>query len=60
MRHIRALGLCSAGARAWAVLHGFDMLDFIRHGTPAERLEATGDLYALRVCALARAEADRG
>lgn len=59
MRHIREAGLCSSGMRAWFALHGFDVLDFIRHGIPVERLEATGDHFALKVAALARAEGAR-
>lgn len=40
--------------------NGFDHLEFIRQGISADRLEATGDHYALKVCALAREEAIRG
>jgi hypothetical protein len=59
MRHIREAGLCSSGMRGWFTLHELDVLDFIRYGIPVERLEATGDHFALRVAALARAEATR-
>lgn len=59
MRHIREAGLCSSGMRAWFTLHDLDILDFIRNGIPAERLEATGDHFALQVVAVARAEAAR-
>ena len=59
MRHIREANLCSSGMRAWFTLHGFDVLDFIRHGIAVERLEATGDLFALKVAAIARAEASK-
>lgn len=59
MRHVRQANLCSSGMRAWAERHGIDALDFIRHGIPAERLEATGDHFALAVCKIARAEAEQ-
>lgn len=59
MRHVREAGLCSSGMRAWFARHGFDALDFIRHGVEIERLEATRDHFALRACAVARAEAAR-
>jgi len=58
MRHLRAVEWCAAGARDWLVYHGFDPLEFVRHGISAERLEATGDALALTVVALARAEAE--
>jgi hypothetical protein len=57
MRHIREAKLCSSGMRAWFARHELDVLDFIRHGIALERLEATGDHFALTVCAIARAEA---
>jgi hypothetical protein len=60
MRHIRMGGWCAAGAREWAARHELNMLEFIRHGIPAEQLEATGDHFALCVCAIARAERRSG
>jgi hypothetical protein len=59
MRHIREAKLCCSGMRAWFARHDLDVLDFIRNGIPAERLEATGDHFALTVCKLARAQAAR-
>jgi hypothetical protein len=56
MRHIRQAGWCAAGARVWALHHDLDILEFVRHGIPVEELEATGDHFALTVCAIARAE----
>ena len=56
MTHVRAARLCSAGAKVWLKHHGIDVMEFIRDGVPAERLEATGDLYALAVAAIARKE----
>jgi hypothetical protein len=56
MRHIRQAGFCSSGMRAWFARHELDVLDFLRHGIPVERFEATGDHLALTVAAIARAE----
>jgi hypothetical protein len=60
MRHIREAGFCSSGMRNWFTLHELDVLDFIRYGIPVEKFEATGDHLALKVAALARAEAHSG
>jgi hypothetical protein len=57
MRHIREAGLCSSGMRGWFALHELDVLDFIRHGIEIEKLESTGDHFALKVAQVARAEA---
>lgn len=57
VRHVREERLCTRGMREWLGLHGFDVSDFVRNGLPAETLEATGDEFALRVCARARREA---
>lgn len=54
MRHLREIGLCSAGARDWFSRHGFDWPAFLELGIDAEQLEATGDHYALTVCEHAR------
>lgn len=60
MRHLRQAKWCAAGTRAWLAHHGFDQLEFVRHGICAERLEATGDALALRAVRIAREEALRG
>lgn len=60
MRHIRQGNFCAHGMRDWATAHGVDALEFIRHGIPAETLEATGDHFAVTVAKLAREEAARG
>lgn len=54
MRHIRAAGLCSRGARAFFQRHGLDWSRFLREGIAAAELEATGDVMALRVVEIAR------
>lgn len=57
VRHVRQARLCTGGMRAWLKLHGIEPMEMIRDGIAAERLEATGDHFALKVCELARAEA---
>ena len=62
MQHVRAAAmpgvgvLCASGVRAWFALHGLDYRAFLHDGLPLETLEATGDAFALRACAVARAE----
>lgn len=57
-RHIREAGLCVRGAKQWFRLHNLDFDHFIRHGYPAEVIEATGDAMGLKVATLARDEAN--
>ena len=59
VRHVREEMLCTRGMRAWLEHHGFDVASFVRDGLPVETLEATGDEFALRVCARARREIER-
>lgn len=54
MRDIRTAKMCSRGTRAFFMRHGLDFADFVVNGIPAERLEATGDAMAIRVCEVAR------
>lgn len=60
MSHVRQAKLCSRGARAWAAEHQLDFQNFLAEGLPVEELEATGDAFALKACAVAREEASRG
>lgn len=60
VRHVRAAMLCTRGMREWLTHHGFEISDFVRDGLPVETLEATGDEFALRACAVARKEAGDG
>jgi len=61
LRHLRELGYCSRGARAFAARHGLDWPAFLRQGVPAAQLEATGDAMAQAAVDRARrTEADRG
>ena len=50
-------GFCRDGARRWARAHGIDWRDFVRNGIAAERLEATGDAFALALVQHARSQA---
>lgn len=54
MRDIRAARMCSRGTRSFFVRHGLDFNDFLTNGIHAEKLEATGDAMAVRVCEVAR------
>lgn len=56
MRHIRAAKLCSRGAREWAAAQGIPWNDFLDNGVDADRLEATGDPFAMKASAIARQE----
>ena len=47
-------GFCRGQSREWARRHGFDWRDFVRNGIEAERLEATGDGFALALVRWAR------
>ena len=66
MQHVRAASLpgvgvvCAPGVRAWFAQHHLDYRAFLRDGLPLETLEATGDSFALRACAIARAEVAHG
>jgi hypothetical protein len=56
---LRACRLCARGMRTWLEHHGFDVTEFVRDGIAVERLEATGDHFALQVCMKARERALR-
>lgn len=62
MEHARAASLsgigvlCAPGVRTWFTRYGLDLRTFLRDGLPADQLEATGDAFALRAVAIARAE----
>ena len=60
--HVRAVGLCVNGSRAWFARHGLDFRAFLREGLDAETLLATGDAMAQRVvnCALEREQQEHG
>lgn len=50
----RRRGFCRDKSRAWAKRQGLDWRDFVRNGIEAEKLEATGDAFALALVAWAR------
>lgn len=54
LEHMRELGYCSRGARYFFQLHNLDWSKFIKEGLPAEDIEATGDVLALKVVEVAR------
>lgn len=62
MKHARAASLsgvrvlCAPSIRTWFARYDLDLQTFLREGLPAEVLEATGDAFALRAVAIARAE----
>lgn len=47
-------GFCRGKSREWFKRHGLDWRSFVRHGIPAEVLEATGDGLAMAVVKWAR------
>ena len=59
-KHAQRIGLCVSGQRTWMLEHGFEWRVWITQGLPASVLEATGDDFALRTVAQARAEAGNG
>ena len=59
MRHIRAAGLCSRGARDWFSAHDLSWTDFLSSGISVERLRECKDALADRVIKAAEAEAEK-
>lgn len=47
MEHLRRLGYCSGGVRAFFSRHGLDYSAFLQDGVSAEALRNTGDAMAL-------------
>lgn len=54
MKDVRAVAMCSRGARAFFQRHELDWNKFLDEGLPAEVIEATGDAMALHVVEVAR------
>ncbi len=50
----RRPGFCRGGTRRFFDAHKLDWQDFVRHGIPDHKLEATGDAMALALVAWAR------
>jgi len=59
MEHVRALHMCSRGARRWLRRYGLDWSDFVRQGLPAALLRASGDPQAIALADLAEDEHGR-
>lgn len=55
-RHVRALGYCARGVRAFYARHGLDYGALLREGTDSAVLLATGDEMARRAVQVAEAE----
>jgi hypothetical protein len=49
-RHLRELGYCNRGSREWFARKGLDWADFLEHGIEADKLMATQDAMAAKVC----------
>lgn len=59
-RHLRELGYCNRGARAFCLRHGISWPAFLRTGIDAPTLQATGDAMAQRLIDHAQQETIRG
>lgn len=46
MRHLRRLGYCAPGVRAFCARHNLDLRRLAREGLPASEIERTGDAMA--------------
>lgn len=52
-------GFCRGKSAAWFRAHGLDWSHFVKHGIPAETLEATGDGLAIALAKWARESNER-
>lgn len=57
INHLRAARMCGRAARPWFARNGLSWDTFVSEGYDAEVLRATGDGLALKVIAIAEAEA---
>lgn len=46
---LRALKYCVSGSKRFFDRHGLGWKEFLKHGIPASRVEATGDAMALKI-----------
>jgi len=53
MRHVRAAGMCSSGAREFFKRYNLNWQDFLKNGIPAKTLIEIGDAMALQVVKVA-------
>lgn len=47
-------GYCTRGMDAWGERYGLSLRVFLQEGYPASVFEATGDLFGIRLAAIAR------
>lgn len=47
-------GYCTRGLDQWFQRYGMSLREFLQHGYPVSRIEATGDALGLRVVGVAR------
>lgn len=60
IQHVRQLGMCVRGAKAWCELHGIDFAEFLQRGIPVSRVEALNDTLGNRSAQFARDEVEKG
>ena len=60
INHLRAAKMCGRAARPWFAAHDLSWDTFVTEGYDSEVLRATGDGLALKVIAIAEAEASHG
>lgn len=53
-------GYCTNGTILWFNSHGLSLREFMRSGYRAEVLEATGDIFGIRVAEIAREQQQGG
>lgn len=53
MRHVRAAGMCSYGAREFFKRNNLNWTDFLKQGIDVETLRKTNDAMALQVIKVA-------
>ena len=56
MRHVRAAGMCSRGARAFCLSHNLDWQEFLKSGLPVSSLDGIDDEMLRSVIARAKDE----
>lgn len=57
-RHITKAGICRSETQHWMESHGFDWIDFMRNGIPADALAPYTNVFVERVIAQAQKERD--
>jgi hypothetical protein len=57
VEHLRRAGMCARAARPWFAEQGLSWSSFVSDGIDADTLIETNDMLALKVVAVAEAEA---